>query len=263
MKIYTIGFTKKSAEEFFKALRKSGAKHLLDIRLNNKSQLTGFTKRDDLPYFLKRLTNMKYLEIPNWDEFQHYKDRNPPWIKLHNQILENYEFTCLPDATKAHLLCIWMLASRTDNKIPNNPQWIANKIGASDPVQIDLLIEANFLAYTDASTMLADCSDNRTVTVPLEEERREEKRIVFDAFWDIYPNKQGKAKAKEKWAQLKVDNDLFVKIKNHIQKAYSGVNRQFIPHGSTYLNGKRWMDEALPCSSELNNKQFNMAYDFL
>jgi len=62
--IYTIGFTKKPAEEFFSALRNSRAKHLLDIRLNNKSQLTGFTKRDDLCYFLKRLVNMEYHEIP-------------------------------------------------------------------------------------------------------------------------------------------------------------------------------------------------------
>jgi len=62
--IYTIGFTKKSAEEFFEALRNSGAKHLLDIRFNNKSQLAGFTKRGDLPYFLKCLTNMKYHEMP-------------------------------------------------------------------------------------------------------------------------------------------------------------------------------------------------------
>lgn len=64
LNIYTIGFTKKPAEEFFKVLHNSGAKHLLDIRLNNKSQLTGFTKRDDLRYFLQRLVNMKYHEIP-------------------------------------------------------------------------------------------------------------------------------------------------------------------------------------------------------
>ena len=63
MTIYTIGFTKKTAEQFFEALRKSGAKHLLDIRLNNKSQLAGFTKKDDLRYFLKRLVNMEYHEM--------------------------------------------------------------------------------------------------------------------------------------------------------------------------------------------------------
>lgn len=64
MTIYTIGFTKKSAREFFEILRNSGAKHVLDIRLNNKSQLTGFSKRDDLRYFLKRLVNMEYHEMP-------------------------------------------------------------------------------------------------------------------------------------------------------------------------------------------------------
>lgn len=64
MTIYTIGFTKKTAKEFFEALRRSGAKHLLDIRLRNKSQLAGFTKRSDLRYFLKRLANMEYHEVP-------------------------------------------------------------------------------------------------------------------------------------------------------------------------------------------------------
>jgi len=62
--IYTIGFTKKTAEDFFNTLRNSGTKHLLDIRLNNKSQLTGFTKQNDLRYFLKRLVNMEYHEVP-------------------------------------------------------------------------------------------------------------------------------------------------------------------------------------------------------
>lgn len=64
MTIYTIGFTKKTAEKFFEALKGSGAKHLLDIRLSNNSQLAGFTKRNDLRYFLKRLVNMEYHEVP-------------------------------------------------------------------------------------------------------------------------------------------------------------------------------------------------------
>ncbi len=64
MTIYTIGFTKKTAEEFFEALRSSGARHLFDIRLHNTSQLAGFTKRDDLRYFLKQILNMEYHEVP-------------------------------------------------------------------------------------------------------------------------------------------------------------------------------------------------------
>lgn len=64
MTIYTIGFTKKTAREFFEALRGSGARHLLDIRLHNTSQLVGFTKRDDLRYFLRQIVDMEYHEVP-------------------------------------------------------------------------------------------------------------------------------------------------------------------------------------------------------
>jgi uncharacterized protein (DUF488 family) len=60
MKLYTIGFTKKSAERFFGLLRQSGATSLIDVRLNNISQLAGFAKRDDLQFFLKELCGMAY-----------------------------------------------------------------------------------------------------------------------------------------------------------------------------------------------------------
>ncbi|MDP2935083.1 MAG: DUF488 domain-containing protein [Dehalococcoidia bacterium] len=64
MIIYTIGFTKKSAQDFFEALRKTGARHLLDIRLHNTSQLAGFTKRNDLRFFLDEVVGMEYHEVP-------------------------------------------------------------------------------------------------------------------------------------------------------------------------------------------------------
>ena len=52
MRLFTIGFTRKKAKEFFESLRKSGVKKVVDVRLNNVSQLAGFAKRDDLKYFL-------------------------------------------------------------------------------------------------------------------------------------------------------------------------------------------------------------------
>ena len=64
MKVYTIGFTKKSASDFFELLRESGAKRLVDVRLNNLSQLAGFTKKDDLEYFLDKVCRMKYVHLP-------------------------------------------------------------------------------------------------------------------------------------------------------------------------------------------------------
>ncbi|MYB76517.1 MAG: DUF488 domain-containing protein [Chloroflexi bacterium] len=65
MKIYTIGFTKKSACEFFELLRESGAKRLVDVRLNNASQLARFAHGDDLPYLLQQICRMKYIHTPD------------------------------------------------------------------------------------------------------------------------------------------------------------------------------------------------------
>lgn len=63
-KAYTIGFTKKTAEEFFGTLKRFGIRSLLDVRLNNTSQLAGFAKRADLPFFLGELCGAKYLHEP-------------------------------------------------------------------------------------------------------------------------------------------------------------------------------------------------------
>ena len=64
MRLYTIGFTKKSASEFFGLLDEAGAKRLIDVRLNNVSQLAGFAKRDDLDYFLNRICGIEYMHLP-------------------------------------------------------------------------------------------------------------------------------------------------------------------------------------------------------
>src|SRR5262249_235213 len=64
MKIFTIGFTKKSAETFFTRLKNAGVKRLVDVRLNNVSQLAGFTKKDDLRYFTKAICNIEYRHLP-------------------------------------------------------------------------------------------------------------------------------------------------------------------------------------------------------
>ncbi len=62
--LYTIGFTKKSAEEFFSKLCGSDIKRVVDVRLNNVSQLAGFTKKDDLRYFLRTICGIEYMHLP-------------------------------------------------------------------------------------------------------------------------------------------------------------------------------------------------------
>lgn len=64
MEIYSIGFTKKSAAQFFGSIKKAGVKRLIDVRLNNSSQLAGFAKKDDLKFFLKEICDADYVHLP-------------------------------------------------------------------------------------------------------------------------------------------------------------------------------------------------------
>ena len=64
MKLYTIGFTKKTAERFFTKLKEARVARIIDVRLNNVSQLAGFAKRDDLRYFAREIGAMDYVECP-------------------------------------------------------------------------------------------------------------------------------------------------------------------------------------------------------
>lgn len=64
MKLLTIGFTKKPAQRFFELLQKSGAKRLVDVRINNASQLAGFAKKDDLAWFLNKICAIEYAHLP-------------------------------------------------------------------------------------------------------------------------------------------------------------------------------------------------------
>jgi hypothetical protein len=108
---------------------------------------------------------MRIFSVKNFERFQHYKDRNPPWIKLYNELLDDYEFGCLQDASKMHLIAIWLLASRSENKLPYDPEWVARRINATDPVNLDELVRRGFLltdqplpnAEQVASDALAEC----------------------------------------------------------------------------------------------------------
>ena len=97
-----------------------------------------------------------YFRVVNLDEYQHYSDRSPPWIKLHAKTLESYDFGCLQDASKAHLMLIWLLASRTKNRLPYDAVWIGNKIQAREPVNLDELQDSGFIeVFENASALQA------------------------------------------------------------------------------------------------------------
>jgi uncharacterized protein (DUF488 family) len=92
MKVFTIGFTKKSAERFFSKLRTSGAKRVVDVRLNNVSQLAGFAKKEHLKYFLHEICGMDYIHLPvlapTQEMLDGYKKAKGDWEVYENRFVE-------------------------------------------------------------------------------------------------------------------------------------------------------------------------------
>ena len=91
MNIYTIGFTARTARDFFETLQTVEARYLLDIRLHNSSQLAGFAKKGNIEYFTERLTGLTYVEAPllapEEEMFKEYR-KNKEWPSYEKKYLQ-------------------------------------------------------------------------------------------------------------------------------------------------------------------------------
>lgn len=92
MEIYSIGFTKKTAEEFFGLLKRAKIARLVDVRRNNVSQLAGFAKREDLKYFLREICGAEYVHelllAPTQEMLDRYKKEKGAWEEYEKEFLE-------------------------------------------------------------------------------------------------------------------------------------------------------------------------------
>jgi len=190
----------------------------------------------------------------NWQDFQHYKDRSPSWIKLHKRLLDNYEYQMLPVASRALAPMLWLLASEYhDAEIDESPEAIAFRMRMSVDdfvVALKPLINSSFFeCLHDASGLLAQC-------LPREEkrERREEKSKSknessrFAEFWSCYPRKKNKGTAEKAWNRNSLGNGYFDAIMKGLESAkasddWTKDDGKWIPYPATWLNAKGWEDE--------------------
>lgn len=204
-----------------------------------------------------------YLTVKNWEEFQHYADRSPPWIKLHRTILDDYEFTSLPDASKAHLMLIWLLASVKDGRIPSDPAWLSRRLATTETIDLSALIRAGFLVPEQpASNALAGCKQDGSNVLSLarsQEKRREEERRTraFEAFWQAYPKRKSRGQAEKAFAKINPSEQLMQAILASLERAttsddWTKERGKYVPHPATWLNAKGWEDEydADPASAD-------------
>jgi len=120
----------------------------------------------------------KFFEVVDFANLQHYKDRNPPWIKLYNELLDSYNFACLQDASKLHLILIFLLASRTNNKIPYDATWIKHRINATENIDLQALEESGMIRVLgNASKALASCKQSAITEREREREGYSKKEV--------------------------------------------------------------------------------------
>lgn len=204
-----------------------------------------------------------YLLVKNWEAFQHYADRSPPWIKLHRAILDDYEFTSLPDASKAHLMLIWLLASAKDGRIPSDPAWLARRLATTETIDLSVLIQAGFLIPEQpASEPLAPSKQDASNVLDLarsrEKRREEESRTrAFETFWQAYPKRKSRGHAEKAFAKLNPSEQLMQAILASLERAKTSEDwtkdrGKYVPHPATWLNAKGWEDEydAAPAESD-------------
>jgi hypothetical protein len=216
---------------------------------------------------------MSFFRVKNFEKFQHYRDRSPPWIKLYNELLDDYDFGLLPDASKMHLIAIWLLASRAGNKLPFDAAWVSRRINATEAVNLTLLADCGFILIDQelhnaehiASTPLAKClprerEERETETEYIEEQSREESRTHAPSddwpsdyetrFWKFWPNRVGKPAALKALAQAHKRRCSFVAIMSGIADYVRDKppDRPWL-NPATFLNQNRWEDQPATVSA--------------
>ncbi len=201
------------------------------------------------------------FSVKNFERFQHYKDRSPPWIKLYNELLDDYAFGLLPDASKLHLVAIWLLASRSNNRIPHDSVWIAKRISATEKVDLELLRVSGFIEVQDAGMPPAARKPHADPERESETEGEEEDssapadasspRIAgqkkytaeFETFWHAYPTDalMSKSKAFEKWRRLSAFDRAAAMAALPGFRAHCGNNPTYRPvHAERFLSQRRF-----------------------
>ncbi len=206
---------------------------------------------------------MAFYRIVKWETYQHYKDRSPPWIKLHRDILASRTWVGASNETRVLAIASMVLAAATNNRIPADPDYI-RRVAYLDTipdfaplVKLGFLeiIEENGAALADASTMLADARPEKRREETEErrgEHTRAKKRVVggysddFQVFWKAYPPLTGNPKAPA-WAEwqravIDVDPQTIIAAAKRYAEASSKPDAPKVAHARTWLHQKRWND---------------------
>ena len=202
------------------------------------------------------------LRIKNWEKFQHFKDRNPPWVKLYRDILDDPEWHELEPSAAKILVMLWVVASDDESKqgfLPDTKK-LAFRLRISEKnLCIALSQLKNWLVQTDIST-ISDCprADAPETETETETELRASVMAGFEQLWDAYPKKKNKGDAEKAWRAVRPDAALIARILEAVEVAkhsddWRKEGGKYIPYPASWLRAKGWEDVQSSLSLVVNN----------
>ncbi len=214
------------------------------------------------------------LTPKEWKSFQHYKERRPPWIKLHRTLLDNADFQRLPVASRALAPMLWLIAAEYDDgaitATAEDIAWRLRMSVAEFKSALEPLIEKVFFLYDAiASAALADCERETHPETETQVEKETESQPVakatrpasskFEDFWKEYPKRDGdnpRKPAEKKFDALVktgVDPDSIIagaKQASTEARSRGNYGTRFIPQAIKWLNDQRFTDYAIAAFDE-------------
>lgn len=204
----------------------------------------------------------------NWQSFQHYKDRDPPWIKLHKRLLDDYDFQCLQIASKALAPMLWLLASEHANgefeasseQLAFRLRW--NKADIDDalapliekgfffPAPSSERVASNVIALrqhdADPETYKPTTEETPSSATPTRARKDPTETSGFTAFWDAWPKtprKTGRFKCFAQWRTNKLEPRAAEIVQHVLASINSSQWRQgYDPAPLRYLKERRYDD---------------------
>lgn len=124
---------------------------------------------------------MIYFRVRNFEEFQHYKHRNPPWIRLYERILRDRKFYLLDEHSKYVIIGLFLLASQHENRVEFDEQWISDQLHLKTLPNWKTILESEFIQPIDcdASAMLAACKRDASQSITDNSDSTETEILSF------------------------------------------------------------------------------------
>jgi hypothetical protein len=211
-----------------------------------------------------------YFKVRNFERFQHYRDRKPPWIKLYRDLWADPSFMVQNTSTKLAIIGCFTLASESDNRVPLNIRWMRKRLCLDYNIDIKALMGSGFIEPIgcDASAALASCTmkedfTKKEIIVETETETEEQRHTPltplggngrdplfgFDEFYKLYPRHEAPTPARKAWAKLHADQEMLDGILAWVVRAEHSEqwsDKSKIPLPATFINQRRWEGDPPP-----------------